>query len=138
MKWDKQVAVESIRAYYDSIELTEGAENLSDADKRYRRGAQCKNGMVYAFVDYEKLMRAVDAIYEHPFVAASFVRKTIEDRIGNNCIVRFVDGGVNLDIFIDNLIASFVRAIRKPINVYMAVYGAVVTVPFYDRLALSS
>ena len=130
MKWDKQVAVESIRAYYDSIELTEGAENPTSAVKRYWRGAECKKGMVYAFVDYEKLMRAVDAVYENSFVSANFVRKTLEDRIGNNCIAQFVDGGVDLDVFIDDLIASFVRAIRKPINVYMAVYGAVVTERF--------
>lgn len=130
MKWDKQVAVNAIRAYYDSIELTAWAENPTDAVKRYWRAAQCKKGMVYAFVDHAKLMRAVDAIYGNPFVSANFVRKTVEERIGNNCIVQFVDGGVNLDVFIDDLIASFVRAIRKPINVYMAVYGAVVTERF--------
>ena len=130
MKWDKQVAVDAIRAYYDSIELTVWAESPQDAVKRYWRSAQCKKGRVYAFVDHAKLMRAVDAIYENSFVAANFVRKTIEERIGNNCIVRFVDGGENLDIFLDDLVASFVRAIRKPINVYMAVYGAVVTERF--------
>jgi len=130
MKWDKQVAVDAIRAFYDSIELTAWAENPTDAVKRYWRSAQCKNGRVYAFVDHTKLMRAVDAIYENSHVAANFVRKTIEERIGNNCIVQFVDGGVRLDVFIDDLVASFVRAIRKPINVYMAVYGAVVTERF--------
>ena len=93
MKWDKQVAVDAIRAYYDSIELTVWAESPQDAVKRYWRSAQCKKGRVYAFVDHAKLMRAVDAIYENSFVAANFVRKTIEERIGNNCIVRFVDGG---------------------------------------------
>ena len=130
MKWDKQVVVDAIRAYYDSIELTAWTENLTDAVKRYWRSVQCKKGRVYAFVDYEKLTRAIDAIYENSFVAANFVRKTIEECIGNKCIVRFVDGGVDLDVFIDDLIASFVRAIRKPINVYMAVYGAVVTARF--------
>ena len=130
MKWDKQVAVDAIRAYYDSIELTAWAKNPTDAVKRYWRSAQCKKGRVYAFVDYAKLMRAVDAIYEHSFVVANFVRKTIEDRIGNNCITQFVDGGADLEVFIDDLIASFVRAPRKPINVYMAVYGTVVTKRF--------
>ena len=130
MKWDKQVAVDSIRAYYDSIELTEWTEKPTAAVKRYWRVVQCKKGKVYAFVDYTKLMRAVDAVYENSFVSANFVRKTLESRIGNNCIVQCVDGGVNLDVFIDDLIASFERAIRKPINVYMAVYGAVVTERF--------
>ena len=130
MKWDKQVAVSAIRAYYDSIELTVRAVSPKDAAKRYWRAAQCKKGRVCAFVDYAKLMLAVESIYENPFVAANFARKTIEDRVGNNCIVQFVDGGVNLDVFIDDLIASFVRAIQKPINVYMAVYGAVVTERF--------
>ena len=87
MKWDKQVAVNAIRAYYDSIELTAWAENPTDAVKRYWRAAQCKKGMVYAFVDHAKLMRAVDAIYGNPFVSANFVRKTVEERIGNNCII---------------------------------------------------
>ena len=83
MKWDKQVVVDAIRAYYDSIELTAWAKDPTDAVKRYWRSAQCKKGRVYAFVDYAKLMRAVDAIYKHSFVAANFVRKTIEDKIGD-------------------------------------------------------
>ena len=82
MKWDKQVVVDAIRAYYDSIELTAWAKNPTDAVKRYWRSAQCKKGRVYAFVDYAKLMRAVDTIYTHSFVAANFVRKTIEDKNG--------------------------------------------------------
>ena len=77
MKWDKQVVVDAIRAYYDSIELTAWAKNPTDAVKRYWRSAQCKKGRVYAFVDYAKLMRAVDAIYEHSFVVANFVRNTV-------------------------------------------------------------
>ena len=83
MKWDKQVVVDAIRAYYDSIELTAWAKDPTDAVKRYWRSAQCKKGRVYAFVDYAKLLRAVDALYKHHFVAANVVRQTIEAKIGD-------------------------------------------------------
>ena len=130
MNWDKQTVVNAVREFYESIELTGWTKPPKSGEKRYWRVAQCQQGLVYAFVNHAKLTGAVDAIYAHSFVTANFAKKTLEERIANKCIARFVDGGVELNAFIDDLIASFTRAIRKPINVCMPVYGAVVTERF--------
>lgn len=127
MAWEKDKTIAAIKEYFESVELTTDSEKLRNTSGRNWRVATRPGVQIAAYMDCEKLRLATDAVLQNKYVSENFVRTTIENRIGDGCILQVSRGEVDNGGYFENLLASFTRAIRCPINVYMTVYGGVIT-----------
>ena len=129
-KWNEESAIAAMTGFFASIEETTTAENARAAAMKPWRIATSGNLRVPAFYDESKLQKTVDAVMQNRYVADNFDSKTVEVRVADACILQKHKKQEDQGCFFEELLASFTRADVRPINVYMTVYGAVITERF--------
>lgn len=120
LKWSKNDAIETLLAFYQTIEPT--ADENEMKEKKWR--GVCVDGkMAYAFYGEEELARAVAVFMANTSVADRYLPNAVESRIADCLIEHKIKNLGDLKKTIEGLVVAIVDAKPETLSVYMPVYG---------------
>ena len=120
LKWSKNDAIETLLAFYQTIEPT--ADENEMKEKKWR-GVYVDGKMAHAFYGEAELARAVAVFMANTSVADRYLPNAVESRIADCLIEHKIKKLDDPKKAIEGLIVAIVDAKLESLSVYMPAYG---------------